>query len=173
MRVPADTGLSAELARDLAQREGIKAIVTGTVAPLSAGYVISARLIVAQSGEPLVTAQETVDGASDLIAATDRLSRKLREKVGESLKDIRGDPPLAQVTTSSLEALKKYAEGVRANDVEINFRKAVTLLNEAIKIDSMFGRPIASSVPQWATETSGQWPSAGRSSKRPTCCGIA
>jgi len=69
MRVPADTGLSAELARDLALREGIKAIVAGTVAPLSAGYVISVRLIVAQTGEPLVTAQATVDGAMNTTVA--------------------------------------------------------------------------------------------------------
>jgi tetratricopeptide (TPR) repeat protein len=80
-----------------------------------------------------------VDGASDLIAATDRLSRKLREKIGESLKLVRADPPLAQVTTSSLDALKKYAEGVRANDVEANYVKAVRSLREAIAIDSMFG----------------------------------
>jgi tetratricopeptide (TPR) repeat protein len=139
MRLPADTALSAELARDLAQREGIKAIVAGSVSPLSAGYVVSARLIAAQSGELLATAQETVDGASELIDATDRLSRRLREKIGESLKLVRADPPLAQVTTSSLEALKKYAEGVRANDVEVDFAKAVHRLREAIAIDSMFG----------------------------------
>ena len=139
MRVPTDTTLTAELARDLAQREGIKAIIAGSVAPLSSGYAVSARLIAAQSGEPLATAQETVDAASELIAATDRLSRKLREKIGESLKLVRADAPLAQVTTSSLEALKKYAEGVRANDVESNYPKAVRVLREAIAIDSMFG----------------------------------
>ena len=139
MRLPADTTLSAGLARDLAQREGIKAVVAGSVAPLSSGYAVSAKLIAAQSGEQLASAQETVDGASDLIEATDRLSRKLREKIGESLKQVRADPPLAQVTTSSLEALKKYAEGVRANDVEADFAKAVRSLREAVAIDSMFG----------------------------------
>jgi tetratricopeptide (TPR) repeat protein len=139
MRMPADTILTAELARELAQREGIKAIVAGSVAPLSSGYAVSARLIATQSGEPLATAQETVNGASDLIAATDRLSRTLREKIGESLKLVRAAPPLAQVTTSSLEALKKYAEGVRANDVEGDYVKAIRSLREAIAIDSMFG----------------------------------
>jgi tetratricopeptide (TPR) repeat protein len=139
MRVPIDTTLSAELARGLAQREGIKAIVAGSVSALSSGYAISARLVAVESGEPLVSVQETVDGASDLIAATDRLSRKLRERIGESLKDVRAGAPLAQVTTSSLEALKKYAEGVRANDVEGDFAKAVRLLEEAIALDSNFG----------------------------------
>jgi tetratricopeptide (TPR) repeat protein len=139
MRVSADTTLSATLARDLAQREGIKAYVSGTVAPLSAGYVISAQLIEAQTGNTLASAQETVSGASELIDATDRLSRKLRERIGESLKDVRSNAPLAQVTTSSLEALKRYAEGVRANDVEANYPKAIRLLQEAVQLDSMFG----------------------------------
>jgi eukaryotic-like serine/threonine-protein kinase len=139
MRVSPDTTLSAGLARDLAQREGIKAYVAGTVAPLSSGYVISAQLVEAQTGDKLASAQETVAGATDLIDATDRLARRLRERIGESLKDVRSNAPLAQVTTSSLDALKKYAEGVRANDVEGDYAKATRLLGEAIALDSMFG----------------------------------
>ena len=139
MRVSPDTTLSAALARDLAQREGIKAYIAGTVAPLSSGYVISAQVRESQTDNTLASAQETVAGATDIIAATDRLSRKLRERIGESLKDVRAGAPLAQVTTSSLEALKKYAEGVRANDVEGDYPKAIRLLEEAIELDSMFG----------------------------------
>jgi tetratricopeptide (TPR) repeat protein len=139
MRVPPDTTLSAALARDLAQREGIKAYIAGTVAPLSSGYVISAQLLEAQTGNTLASAQETVAGTPDLITATDRLTRKLRERIGESLKDVRAGAPLAQVTTSSLDALKKFAEGARANDVEGDYPKAIRLLQEAIALDSMFG----------------------------------
>src|SRR2546427_12596279 len=43
-----------------------------------------------------------------------RLSRKLRERIGESLKSIRAAPPLEQVTTASLDALRRYSEGARA-----------------------------------------------------------
>ena len=49
-----------------------------------------------------------------------------------------GAPPLARVTTASLEALRKYSEANRANDIESDYPKAVRLLREAIAIDTLF-----------------------------------
>jgi tetratricopeptide (TPR) repeat protein len=62
----------------------------------------------------------------------------MRGKIGESLKDVRASPDLADVTTSSLDALRKYAEGVRAVDVERNAPRAIALLKEAIALDTAF-----------------------------------
>src|SRR5205814_5295801 len=75
------------------------------------------------------------DGA--IIAAVDRLSRRLRERIGESLRTIRASDPLEQVTTRSLEALRKYSQGVRASDA-VDMVRAVTLLEEAIALDTTF-----------------------------------
>ena len=41
------------------------------------------------------------------------LSRKLRGKVGESLRQVQRSVPLERATTSSLEALRKYSDAVR------------------------------------------------------------
>ena len=62
-------------------------------------------------------ARATADG---LIRIADELSRKLRSKVGESLRAVNATPPLERVTTGSLEALRRYSAGVRAADVEGN-----------------------------------------------------
>jgi eukaryotic-like serine/threonine-protein kinase len=139
MRRPADSHLDLALARELAQREGIKAIVDGSVTPITGGYVVSTRLIAAASGDELASFQETVGGAKELISAVDGLARKLRGRIGESLKSVRADPPLENVTTTSLEALKKYAEGAHANDVEGDYLKSVRLLEEAVALDTSFG----------------------------------
>jgi tetratricopeptide (TPR) repeat protein len=48
------------------------------------------------------------------------------------------EPPLAQVTTSSLEALWKYHEGQRLGDAEGDYVKAVALLEEAVALDTGF-----------------------------------
>ncbi|HEV8446201.1 MAG TPA: protein kinase [Gemmatimonadaceae bacterium] len=138
MQKPASTNLDLGLAREVAQREGAKAVVDGSVTPLGSGYALSLRLVSADSGGELAGFQQTVDGPSQLLDAVDKLTRKLRGRIGESLKAVRDAPALDQVTTSSLEALKKYAEGVRAADLNADYATAARLLREAVARDTTF-----------------------------------
>jgi len=131
------TPLDPALARELAQREGAKAVVHGQIDPLGRGYVVSAVLESAADGTALVSLRETAQDDGAIIAAVDRLSHKLRERIGESLKTIRASDPLEQVTTSSLEALRKYSEGVRASDA-VDMVRAAALLEQAIALDTTF-----------------------------------
>ena len=75
---------------------------------------------------------------SDLLSTLDKLVRSLRGKMGESLKQVHSDPPLEQVTTASLEALRLYAAGRRANNAEGNFAKSVKLMEQAVALDTTF-----------------------------------
>ena len=138
MQRPATSRLDLALAREVAQREGAKAVVDGDVTPIGAGYILSLRLVTADSGLELASFHETADGVKDLLATLDKLVRGLRGKMGESLKSVHADPPLEQVTTSSLDALRKFAEGRRANNVEGDFRKSTALLEQAVALDSTF-----------------------------------
>ncbi|HEY9227352.1 MAG TPA: protein kinase, partial [Gemmatimonadaceae bacterium] len=139
MQRPADTEVDLRLAREIALREGVKAIVTGDVTQLGAGYVVSIRLVSADSGSELAAYRASVDGTGELLGAIDKLTRKLRGRIGESLKTVRDAPALGDVTTSSLEALQKYAEAVRASDLRGDYLKSIQLLREAVAKDSMFG----------------------------------
>src|SRR5256884_4178143 len=131
------TPLDPTLARELAQREGAKAVVHGQIDPLGRGYVVSAELVSAADGTALVSLRETAQDDGAIIAAVDRLSHKLRERIGESLTTIRASDPLEQVTTRSLEALRKYSQGVRASDAA-DLVRAAALLEQAIALDSTF-----------------------------------
>jgi len=128
--------LDLALARELAQREGVKAVVTGVIDPVGKGYQLSASLVAAD-GRVLTAVRETATDDRALIGAIDRLSRKLRERIGESLKTIRANEPLEQVTTGSLEALRKYSEGARAEDAGDPDR-AAALYQEATSVDPGF-----------------------------------
>ena len=134
---PPGAPLDLARARELAQREGAKAVVRGQIDPLGRGYVVSAELLSAADGAALVSVRETAQDDGAIIAAVDRLSGRLRERIGESLKTIRASDPLEQVTTGSLEALRKYSQGVRASDAA-DMVRAVTLLDEAIALDTTF-----------------------------------
>ncbi|HXY30099.1 MAG TPA: protein kinase [Gemmatimonadaceae bacterium] len=138
MQKPPTTHVDLPLARDIAAREGVKAIVDGDVAPLGQGFVMAVRLVAADSGTELASFRETADSPRDLLPTLDKLTRKLRGKIGESLRTVHAAPPLEQVTTSSLEALRKYAAGARANDLEGDDDKAIPLLQQAVAIDTTF-----------------------------------
>jgi len=138
MQLAPTSRLDLTLARQLAVREGVKAIVTGEVTGLGSGFVIALRLVAADSGTVLAAFQTTVDGPSKLVAGVDEVTRKLRGKIGESLKSVQASPPLEQVTTTSYEALKAYTEGAHAFDVEHDFTKSIPLLRRAVAIDTGF-----------------------------------
>jgi tetratricopeptide (TPR) repeat protein len=130
--------LDLPLARQLAQREGIKAIVTGDVTGIGGGFVIALRLVSADSALVLAAYQTTVDGPKELVDGIDEVTRKLRGKIGESLRSVQNSPPLAQVTTASYEALKAFSQATVLADRDNDFGAAVPLLRRAVRVDTGF-----------------------------------
>ena len=131
------SAVDPETARDVAMREGAKAILAGEISPIGKGYVLSAKILAAVDGAELVAVRETAADEHEILPALDRLSRHIRERIGESLRTIRANEPLEEVTTGSLEALRLYTEGARASDNGETDR-AITLLRQAIALDSGF-----------------------------------
>lgn len=138
MQRPASSRLDLKLAQEIAQREGVKAIVDGAIRLLGGDYIVSMRLVSADSANELAAFQETANGSRELLEKIDVLTRKLRGRIGESLRDIRGSPALELVTTPSLEALRIYAEASRSIDRGGNPIEAAERLREAVKLDTQF-----------------------------------
>jgi eukaryotic-like serine/threonine-protein kinase len=133
-----DERLTGAVAREVAIREGITAVLEGDISPAGSGVIITARLVRPSTGEALMSHRETARGDDDVIPAIDRLSSKLREGIGESLRTVRATPPLERVSTGSLSALQKYTQGVYAQDRERDYDRSIRLLEEAIALDSTF-----------------------------------
>jgi tetratricopeptide (TPR) repeat protein len=138
MEKPPLSKIDLPLARQLAQRTGAKAIVDGDITGVGGGYIVVLRLVTADSGTELWSSRETGDGPRGLIDASDRLTRTLRGKAGESLKAVQASAPLAEVTTTSLDALRKFSEGARYHDVLADWPNAIAKFREAVAIDSNF-----------------------------------
>jgi tetratricopeptide (TPR) repeat protein len=123
-------------ALEIAERDGLKAVLASEIGTLGDGYLVSARLVSA-NGDVLTAQQVQARSASDLIGAIDELSGKLRERIGESLRSIRRTVPLDFVTTGSLEALRLYTLAAQA-EIAGDDSRAVTLLDQAVDEDSTF-----------------------------------
>ena len=129
--------LSEELAREVATREGVRAVVGGEINVVGGAYVISARIVDAESGDVLAPLRETARDSTGIIPAVDKLSRRMRERIGESLRAIRASPALEQVTTASLPALRKHTQGTRAIDAG-DLDAGIARFKEAIALDTAF-----------------------------------
>ena len=137
MQRPDSVPVDLTVAREIAQREGFKAVVAGELQQVGPSLLVSAQLVNAQSGEVLATARETARDSTQILEAVDRVSKQLRERIGESLRSIRANSPLAEVTTSSLEALRKYSQALQVQ-MAGDSPGAIALLEETVALDSNF-----------------------------------
>src|SRR5262249_11341561 len=102
-----DERVTAEIAREICERQGIKALIAGSIAPLGSHYVITLEAINAQNGETLERQQAQAESREQVLQALSQAATQLREKLGESLSSLQKlNQPLDQTRTSNLEALK-------------------------------------------------------------------
>ena len=116
MSRPANTKLTPEVALELCQRAGSKAYVAGSIANLGSQYVLELQAVNCQSSDPLAQEQVTASAKEKVLDALGESASKLRGELGESLATVQKfDVPLAEATTSSLEALKAFSLGAKAS----------------------------------------------------------
>jgi serine/threonine protein kinase/tetratricopeptide (TPR) repeat protein len=138
MARPAGTKLTPEVTRELCQRAGSKAYLAGSIASLGSEYVLELKAVNCQSGDPLAEEQVTAASREKVLDALGEAASKLRTELGESLATERKfDVPLAEATTSSLEALKAYSLGNKAHN-EKGPAAALPYDQRAIELDPNF-----------------------------------
>ncbi len=138
MARPASTPLTPDVARELCQRAGIKAYIAGAIARLGTEYVVGLKAVNCQSGDPLTQEQITAPAKEKVLDALGVAVSKLRAELGESLTTVQKfDVPLAEATTSSVEALKAYSLGLRAYHQK-STAAAVPHWQRAIQLDPNF-----------------------------------
>jgi tetratricopeptide (TPR) repeat protein len=140
-RSPADVGrarLDETLAREVARREGVRAVVAASIHDVDGRYLITARVVDATSGDALASEQVTVASRADVIGGVGQVVHRLRRAIGESSRAVaRSDMPLPYATTPSLDALRKYADGITAQNAG-QLNTAMELWHEALALDSNF-----------------------------------
>jgi eukaryotic-like serine/threonine-protein kinase len=138
MTRPPDTKLIPDVARELCQRAGGKAYIAGSIASLGSQYVLGLRVVNCQTGDVLAQEQDTAAVKEKVLDALGKSAARLRGKLGESLGTVQKfDVPLAEATTSSLEALEAYSFGVKVS-AEKGPAAALAYDQQAIELDPNF-----------------------------------
>jgi serine/threonine protein kinase len=143
MGQPKDARLIPETARQICERSGSTAMLAGSIAALGSRYVVGMRAENCNTGSILDQEQALAANREDVLNSLSRIARKFRTRVGESLATVeKHSTPLAEATTPSLEALKAYSTGMKAN-LSTGSAAAVPFFRRAIEIDPQFAMAYA------------------------------
>lgn len=130
--------LLPEIAREICQREGLRAMLTGSIAPLGPHYYLTLEAIDPPTGKALARTQTEVESKERVLRALGQAATELRQKLGESLTSIhKFDAPLERATTSSLEALKDFSLAMGQTGPDA-FATKIALYKRAIELDPNF-----------------------------------
>ncbi len=138
MGASADAKLTPELARQVCARTGSAVVLEGSIASLGSQYVVSLNAKSCSTGETLDDEMEQATRKENVLNALSLVASRFRRRVGESLETIdRHNTPLAEATTSSLEALESYTTGWK-----VHFTSGATasmpFFKRAVEIDPNF-----------------------------------
>ena len=143
MQRPPDSPVTEVVARDMCQRQNVKAFLTGSIAPLGSEYVITISAMNCMTGDRLADEQVQAARREEVVNQLGRAARTLREELGESLASIeRYDVPIEQATTSSLDALKAFTTGIRLHSAG-QPDQAIAHLERATTLDPNFALAFA------------------------------
>jgi eukaryotic-like serine/threonine-protein kinase len=130
-----DDAITPAIAREIGEREGIKAILTGTIANLGSDYIITLSAQNTATGDQIASVQTQAASKEKVLDALNQAAAQMRARLGESLASIQKlNTPFGQATTPSLEAFRAYALGdeahSKANDIpeaEDHYKRALVL----------------------------------------------
>jgi eukaryotic-like serine/threonine-protein kinase len=138
MARPTNMTITPDVARELCQRAGSKAYIAGSIASLGSQYVLGLKAVNCQAGNVLVEEQVSATAKEKVLDSLGKAASKLRGELGESLTTVQKfDVPLAEATTSSLEALKAYSLAEKASR-EKGSAAALPYHQRAIELDHSF-----------------------------------
>jgi eukaryotic-like serine/threonine-protein kinase len=138
MNKPANATIDEAAARDICQREGVPAFISGAVTRSGETTQIALRVIEAGAGGLLFVGTAEYRKPDELFARVDDLALRLRENLGESMGAIaKYSQPLQKVTTGSLEALRQYSKAVEARAMG-NYDVVEVPLKSALELDPDF-----------------------------------
>jgi eukaryotic-like serine/threonine-protein kinase len=135
--------LTQQVAREVCLRSNSKAYLSGSIASVGSHYLIGLKAVNCQNGDVIASTDAESENRDSVLKALSQAGSALREKLGESINSIaKFNKPLSQVTTSSLEALEAFSQGIRFS-YSSEQDSALPYYLRAIQLDPNFARAYA------------------------------
>ena len=139
--------VTADVARELCLRTGSKAVLGGSISNLGSQYIVGLDAVACNTGDNLAKEQAEAPSKEGVLKALTTAATAIRTRLGESLASVQthliglqaGEGESYDVTTSSLEALKAYAQAIAVYR-EKGDAASIPFVKRAIELDPNFAR---------------------------------
>ena len=139
---PGATTLDESLARLVAVREGVGAIVSGSVSRAGSGFKITAKAVDARTGATIAAAESEAASKEDILHSVGKLAAKIRTALGDTTPE---SVQLAKAETFSSGSLEAAHEYGLAQTLQMagKWQDSITHYKRATQLDPDMGRAYA------------------------------
>jgi tetratricopeptide (TPR) repeat protein len=130
--------MDAAAARDLAAKQGVNVVLSGSVASEGGGYTVSMSAMETVTGKVLTTVSGKAPTKDQVVVAATKLVAQVREALGDDTSDSAQMFAMTSVSAMSPEVLFYYAEARDASS-NLKYDEAIASYTKAIELDPKFG----------------------------------
>jgi len=133
-----DERVTSAVAREICERNALKATLVGSIGAIGKGFAIGIDAVNCATGEPVAREEVEAEDKDHVLKALGTAASKMRSALGESLASVQKlNAPIEQATTSSLEAFQAYALGdvQRTRGAE---SESIPFYERAVQLDPNF-----------------------------------
>jgi serine/threonine protein kinase/tetratricopeptide (TPR) repeat protein len=129
-------------AREIAVRQGVGVVLSGTVSRQRNGYGVSVKAVRAVTGDVIASASESASSRNEVLAATTELASEVRRALGDDTSDSAQRFAMETLSAASLDVVRDYAMGMEALSDSRNEDARKSFLS-AVQRDPKFGAAYA------------------------------
>ncbi len=139
---PGATHMDASLAQLVAVREGVNAVVTGSITQERSGYKIYVAALDPATGKSILTEQKSASNKRGVFAAAGKLAEGIRKGLGDTTPESAQLSAAETFSAGSLEAAHAYAVGLDFQQAA-KWDDALKAYGQAAELDPNLGRAYA------------------------------
>ncbi len=146
---PGATHMDAALAQLVAVREGVNAVVSGSISQEGSGYRVYVTALDTATSKSIVQEQRQASNKQDVLAAAGNLAERIRKGLGDTTPESAQRSAAETFTAASLEAAHAYAMGQDLQQTG-KWDEAIAAYNLAVELDPNLGRAYAGLAAMYA-----------------------
>jgi tetratricopeptide (TPR) repeat protein/predicted Ser/Thr protein kinase len=146
---PGAAHMDASLAQLVAVREGVNAVVTGSITQDGSGYKVYVATLDPATGKSILTEQRSASNKQDVLAAAGKLAESIRKGLGDTTPESAQQSAAETFSAGSLEAAHAYAVGQDFQQAA-KWDDALKAYTQAIEMDPNLGRAYAGTAAIYA-----------------------
>jgi eukaryotic-like serine/threonine-protein kinase len=136
--VPPPKKLDEVSARELAVKQGINMVLTGSLSPQGSGYSVSVKAVQAVTGEVVATASDRASSKEQVLGVVTNMAGRIRSALGDDMSESAKRFSMETLSAASLDVVRDYVSGMDALS-NSHYEEALENFSKAVERDPNFG----------------------------------